>query len=51
MGESIFAEGYNMYCTRVETSKSYCRNRYKNEPNKKYGRYHHQEVESFQNME
>lgn len=36
--DSIYDEGYDMYCTRnLETAKSYCRNRYKNEPNKKYG--------------
>ena len=36
--ESIYDEDYHMYCTRdLETAKSYCRNRYEDEPNKKYG--------------
>ncbi len=36
--DSIYEEGYDMYCTRdLETAKSYCRNRYEEEPNKKYG--------------
>lgn len=38
LSQSIYAEGYNMYCTRdLNTAKSYCKNRYLNEPNKKYG--------------
>lgn len=38
LSDSIFAEGYNMYCTRdLESAKSYCRDRYEDEPNKKYG--------------
>ncbi|WP_298523163.1 DNA/RNA helicase domain-containing protein [uncultured Methanobrevibacter sp.] len=38
LSKSILAEGYDMYCTReLEAAKSYCENRYKNEPNKKYG--------------
>ena len=36
--DSIYNEGYSMYCTRdLETAKSYCKNRYDEEPNKKYG--------------
>lgn len=36
--DSIYDGGYNMYCTRdLEAAKSYCRNRYEDEPNKKYG--------------
>lgn len=38
LSKSIHAEGYNMYCTRdLDVAKSYCKNRYKNEANKKYG--------------
>lgn len=38
LSQSIYAEGYNMYCTRdLDAAKSYCKNRYLNEPNKKYG--------------
>lgn len=38
LAPSIYAEGYNMYCTRdIEVAKSYCKNRYCEEPDKKYG--------------
>ena len=38
LSDSIFAEGYSMYCTRdLEAAKSYCKERYEEEPNKKYG--------------
>lgn len=38
LSDSIFAEGYSMYCTRdLESAKSYCKERYEEEPNKKYG--------------
>ena len=36
--DSIYNEGYHMYCTRdLETAKSYCRDKYEDEPNKRYG--------------
>lgn len=38
LSDSIFDEGYSMYCTRdLESAKSYCKERYEEEPNKKYG--------------
>ena len=38
LSKSIYAEGYNMYCTRnLEDAKSYCKNRYFKEPEKRYG--------------
>ena len=38
LSDSIFDEGYSMYCTRDhESAKSYCKERYEEEPNKKYG--------------
>ena len=38
LSDGIYTEGYNMYCTRnLEKAKSYCKNRYFDEPNKKYG--------------
>lgn len=38
LSESIYSEGYNMYCTRdLEAAKEYCKNRYLEEPNKRYG--------------
>ena len=38
LSDSIYSEGYNMYCTRnLEEAKLYCKNRYFEEPNKKYG--------------
>lgn len=36
--EEIYAEGYNMYCTRnLDTAKEYCKERYAEEPGKQYG--------------
>ena len=36
--DEIYAEGYNMYCTRnLDDAKNYCRERYEDEPNKQYG--------------
>ena len=38
LSKSIYEEGYNMYCTRdINKAKSYCRNRYHDEPEKKFG--------------
>ena len=38
LSDSILTEGYNMYCTRnLDEAKSYCKNRYFDEPNKRYG--------------
>lgn len=38
LSDCIYSEGYDMYCTRnFDLAKSYCKNRYKNQPNKKYG--------------
>ena len=34
----IYGENYNMYCTRnLESAKEYCRNRYAEEPEKRFG--------------
>ena len=36
--DEIYAEGYNMYCTRkLEDAKDYCKERYAEEPSKQYG--------------
>lgn len=36
--DEIYAEGYNMYCTRnLDDAKNYCKERYAEEPNKQYG--------------
>ena len=36
--DEIYAEGYNMYCTRnLDDAKGYCKYRYSEEPNKQYG--------------
>lgn len=36
--DEIYAEGYNMYCTRnLDEAKEYCKDRYSEEPNKQYG--------------
>lgn len=36
--DEIYAEGYNMYCTRnLDLAKEYCKERYAEEPGKQYG--------------
>lgn len=36
--DEIYAEGYNMYCTRnLDAAKEYCKERYAEEPGKQYG--------------
>lgn len=36
--DEIYAEGYNMYCTRnLDEAKNYCKERYAEEPSKQYG--------------
>lgn len=38
LSKIIYDEGYNMYCTRdLDKAKSYCRSRYHDEPEKKFG--------------
>ena len=38
LSENILSEGYPMHCTRnLEIAKQYCKDRYENEPTKRYG--------------
>lgn len=38
LSQCIYDEGYSMYCTRdLNAAKEYCKNRYSQEPDKKYG--------------